>query len=346
MAKLFFLNLALITALSSQGQKIPLKIITEKLKADQIITATDFGFKEYFVEQMGDTVEFYTYQKSVTPPTSIYLYLPGSGAENIYTYHKENDSSYWYNSLTGFDFSYLPEDYLFVIIAKPGFGFFGNGNIKTVPQKYWNKTSLQDRVMRAGVTLRYIQKKIIRKPENVVVFGYSEGFYVAAKLATVNKTITHLGVGGGGAYSDFYDFILANWKASYCDKANTSSVISDNQEILSDFKEVASSPDSKELKYGYTYKRWASFAEPPLNNLIKLKIPVYQVHGSNDESTPVESAYAVPVEFARLKKRNLTFNIYLNSNHSLVEKSGGNKEIEHWDEMLRSFFEWVRVNKK
>mgnify|MGYP000333017297 FL=1 len=42
----------------------------------------------------------------------------------------------------------------------------------------------------------------------VIVYGHSEGAFVAPKLATVNKRITHLGVWGGSALPDFFDFIL------------------------------------------------------------------------------------------------------------------------------------------
>lgn len=329
------------------GQKMPLKAITEKLKKGQFITARDFGFKEHYLVQNEDSIFFYTYQKENSTPTSIYMDLPGSNAENIYTYHKENDSSYWYNSLTSFDFSYMPENYLFVIVAKPGFGFFNNNNSNTIPQQYWDKTSLQDRVHRANATLNYVCKRIIRNPENVVVFGYSEGFYVASKLATVNKKITHLGIGGGGAYSDFYDFILTNLKESFDSKISSDTVVKENEQILSDLKEIMQDPNSVvNFKYGYTYKRWASFAEPPINSLLKLKIPIFQFHAANDENTPVESAYAVPTEFARLKKDNLTFKIYPNCDHSLIERSDDKQGIEHWDEMMYSFFDWVKSGTK
>lgn len=85
-----------------------------------------------------------------------------------------------------------------VIVSKPGFDFFGNGDFDTIPPLYWKKTSLQDRVMRADVAIKYIKNNVIKNLDKLVVFGYSEGFYVGAKLATVNKSITHLGIGGGG----------------------------------------------------------------------------------------------------------------------------------------------------
>jgi len=346
MTKALTVLLLLMLGQNVNGQKIPLKSITEKLKKGQNITATDFGFKEYAIVQKGDTTNFYTYQKLNAIPTSIFMYLPGSSAEDIYSYHKENDSSYWFNSLTTFDFSYLPENYLFVIVAKPGFGFIGNGDKKAIPQKYWEKTSLQDRVTRANTTLNYIQKKLLKKPEKTAVFGYSEGFYVGAKLATINRSVSHLGVGGGGGLSDFYDFIIANQKDFHKGQATIDTTIQYNQDLITSLSEIMTEETSSKIVMGYSKKRWASFSEPAIQNLVRLKIPIYQVHGSDDESTAIESAYIVPVEFARLKKTNLTFRVYPNCNHSLTEKSIDGKEINHWDEMMRDFFKWIENHKK
>ncbi|MBL0074026.1 MAG: hypothetical protein IPP34_20390 [Bacteroidetes bacterium] len=132
---------------------------------------------------------------------------------------------------------------------------FNNSNSKSIPQVYWEKTSFTRHSNSANATLNIVHEDT-KKPENVVVFGYSEGFYVAAKLATVNKRITHLGIGGGGAYSDFYDFILTNLKESYKSKTSSDTTIKENEQFISDFKEVMSNPNSViDFKYGYTFER-------------------------------------------------------------------------------------------
>ena len=144
------------------AQKILLKIVNEKLRHGQVPTCEDVGFKKHKVFANNDTIPFYTYQKPNSNSSSIYLILPGSNAEAIYTYHRDTDSTYWFNSLTSFDFSYLPDNYLLVIVAKPGFDFFGNGDLDTIPSSYW-KTSLQDRVMRADVAIKYVKRNIIKR---------------------------------------------------------------------------------------------------------------------------------------------------------------------------------------
>ena len=346
MYKFCFLLLLLFLSLPGKSQRVPLSAIVEKLKQGKSVSASDFGFQEYSIIDEGDTILFYTYSKPGTNPASIYLELPGTNAEDVYTYHKEKNGNYWFNSLTSFDFSFLPDDFLFVIVAKPGFGFVSNGDSLVVPSKYWEKTSLQDRVQRADRALKFVSKKLIKKPKQVVVFGYSEGFYVGAKLAAVNKQITHLGIGGGGGFIDFYDFILFNQRSLCEEKANPDSVIKSNESLISSLSEMVQNPSSTEFNGGYTYKRWASFAEPPLNSLVKLNIPIYQVHGSLDESTAIENAYLVPLEFARLGKKNLNFKVYPNSDHSLIERHGEGKETNHWNEMIKEFFQWVQIKAK
>jgi hypothetical protein len=328
----------------SFGQRVSTKLVSSKLVKGQLPVAQDFGFEEHKVVNSGDTVVFYTYKKPSSNPSSIYITLPGTAAEAIYSYHKDTDSTFWFSSLTSFDFSYLPDDFLFVIAAKPGFGFFGNGDVKEIPRRYSEKTSLQDRVMRADVAINNVLKNIIKKPKQVVVFGYSEGFYVGAKLATVNKSITHLGIGGGGGYIDFYDFLLFNQKDSWKGEKNEDSVLQKNDRLISRLRQVMTDPDSTKFTSGYTYKRWASFAEPPIQNLAKLSIPIYQVHGTKDESTPIESAYIVPLEFARLKKDNLTLKFYANADHSLIERKSDGTEVFHWNDMMVNFFKWVAQN--
>ena len=341
MKRLVFLFFMLLVAGTTFAQKVNLKAVTEKLKAGQLPVAQDFGFTEYQIPVDQDTVFFYTYQKPGTQPNAVYITLPGSNAENIYTWHNAGRSEFWFNSLTDFDFSYLPDNYLLVIVAKPGFGFCGKSDEDHIPEKYWKYTSLDDRVFRANLALEYAKKHLVKNPKKVVAFGYSEGFYVGAKLAVVNKSITHLGIGGGGGYIDFYDFILENQKTGLKNQADPDTIISWSRSIIETFQQIMADPDSREMTYGYSNKRWASFAEPPVKNLTTLNIPIFQVHGTEDDMTPVESAYIVPLEFARLKKSNLTFKLYARCDHSLVEKTPDGKEIEHKGEMMNAFFRWV-----
>jgi len=336
--RIFFLLLISLISHGLTAQKIKLKQANDKIRNGLVPTAEDAGFKSYRIVTKTDTINFYTYQKPGTTPNSIYMELPGTNAQAIYTWHKDTDSTYWFNSLTRFDFSFIPDNFLFVIVAKPGFEFFGDP--EKLPAVYWRKTSLHDRVMRADAALRYIQKHVLKKPGRTVVFGYSEGFYVAAKLATVNKSITHLGIGGGGGYIDFYDFVLDNLKSYTEGDLPGDSVIYKSERIINSLQEIMADPQSTRMTGGYTVKRWASFAEPPLESLVKVNIPIYQVHGIDDESTPVESAYLVPVEFARLRKNNLTFKLYP-TDHSLREYRSDGTEVNHWDEMMRDFFTWV-----
>lgn len=346
MVKILPLLLLMLTAFLGQCQQVDLDTISRKLAHGQAVGPADFGFREYQVYVKSDTVHFYTWQRPGTHPTSVYLFLPGTNAENIYTYHTSKPGSYWYTTLGSFDFSFLPDDYLYLIVAKPGFGFIGNGDINNMPLFYWARNSLDDRVMRADAAINYARKHLVKSPERIVVFGYSEGFYVGAKLGTVNRHITHLGIGGGGGYPDLYDFILSDIKATQQGKLQQDTAIASSESSMADFRRIMQHPADTSLIYDYSYKRWASYSLPPVTYLSRLKIPLYQVHGMLDDNTPVENAYIVPVEFTRLGKTNLTFRVWPNTDHSLTEHLTNGREIRHWNEMMADFFNWVKANSR
>lgn len=342
--RLLTIGLLLSVCTTCLAQKIPVrtKPILNKLRTGQPIAAADLGFAEYALRSRDDTVSFYTYTKPNSRPTSLYVFLPGTNPDHVYSYHKDTDSTYWWSSLTAFDFSFMPNDYMFVIVAKPGFGLVGNGDTQSVPTAYWKKTSLMDRVQRADKAINYLARRVLKKPKRVVCFGYSEGFYVAAKLATLNERITHLAIGGGGGYIDFYDFVLMNRIAVHKGEKTPEKSQTQLEATLANFRRIMLKPESTDdFASGYTHKRWASFAEPPIGNLSKVKIPILMVHGTSDENTPIENAYIVPLEFARLGKTNLTFKTYLNGDHSLVRRTADGKEENQWTEMLADLFQWV-----
>ena len=173
----------------------------------------------------------------------------------------------------------MPDEYMFIIVAKPGFGLVGNGDTQAIPTTYWKKTSLLARVQRANKALNYLTKRVLQTPKPVVCFGYSEGFYVACKLATLNKQITHVSIGGGGGYIDFYDFVLMNRIAVHKGEQTLKKSQTQLDSTLANFRQIMLKPESTvDFNSGYSYKRWASFADPPMNNLAKVKI--LMVHGT------------------------------------------------------------------
>ncbi|MDR2031475.1 MAG: alpha/beta hydrolase, partial [Azoarcus sp.] len=148
------------------------------------------------------------------------------------------------------------------------------------------------------------------KPKAVVLLGASEGAFVAARIANVDRRITHLGlIGGGGATMRENLKVLSRstWYLRNPDKR---------------FAEIAAEPDNTDAKiWGHSHKYWASLLDIDIGNeLIKLDIPIVAAMGEKDESVSVDAARRMQVAFSGAGKKNLALLIYPNANHRLEDR--------------------------
>jgi len=58
---------------------------------------------------------------------------------------------------------------------------------------------------------------------------------------------------------------------------------------------------------GNSYLSYVSFSEPPVDNLLKLDIPIYLAVGTKDGNVAVENSYIIPIEFIRHRKKESNF---------------------------------------
>ena len=67
--------------------------------------------------------------------------------------------------------------------------------------------------------------------------------------------------------------------------------------IIEWYKSVVKNPSPTEIDPGCTNKRWSTYEKAPFDHLIGLTIPIYALFGTEDESTPIETAYLLPIKF-------------------------------------------------
>lgn len=294
-----------------------------------------FGFEEYFITIDGDTTFFYYHQKPNSHPTKLVLYLQGTAADPLFSVEEENSKFSIYRWFPG-DYELLTEDYSYAVIAKSGIPpIQRTENIKY--DKYHQANTLDNRVKQADTVINYLSQKSGKDLEKIVVYGHSEGAPVAAKLGTVNNKITHLGFWAGNALPDFYDFAIFNSRSVSKGKISNSEAKENILELIQEFKSVSENRNSTvaETKDDYSNKRWWSYAEPPINHLLKINIPIYVQVAGNDQSAPIESTYLIPLEFIRHGKTNLTYEICTACDHGFVTED---KDL--WSEIFMNFISW------
>ena len=309
-------------------------------------TLNKFGFEEHSIPIEGDTIYYYVNQKKNANPDKVVVYLQGTTPipEPFFKVDKIKEG-YSYVSYFPQDYEYLNEEYLFVIIGLPGTPAVQGSGSNLNLDKYSKLNSLDYRVFASDTVINHISKFLF-KPKKIIVYGHSEGAFVAPKLATVNKEITHLGVWGGSALPDFYDFILLERKANIRGEQSDSITQENIAQIIEQFKSITldslnTVPRNKNEITEYTNKRWWSYAEPTINHLVKIDIPIYVQLGTEDESSPIESNYLIPLEFDRLGKKNLSFNVCVGCDHGFVNVK---TQKDNWSDIFKRFIKWTEEN--
>lgn len=304
-----------------------------------------FGFTEHFIVTNDDTISFYIHSKPNRDPKNLVLYLQGTSPDPLFVIEEDKGKFTSYRWFPG-DYKLLDDDYCFVVIAKTGIPGILEENTNRNISKYQEFNSLDNRVFKADTVINYIAKYLIQDLNKVIVYGHSEGAPVAAKLGTVNNKITHLGFWAGNALPDFFDFVLFNSKSVSAGRLTKYQAFSNLDTLINTFKTIAENPnDVSYTDYqDYTNKRWWSYAEPPINNLIKLDIPIFVQVAGNDESAPIETTYLIPLEFIRLKKTNLTFNICIECDHGFEMENENGETEDKWAEIFKNFINWTIEN--
>jgi pimeloyl-ACP methyl ester carboxylesterase len=145
------------------------------------------------------------------------------------------------------------------------------------------------------------------QPKNVVLVGVSEGAFPAVKIAGLLPEVTHLAIIGSGGYS---------MRKSLATLKQRNAIGFD---IDSGWKKIAAEPRSIENSwYGNPYRWWSDIMDiEPLNDFLKLEIPIIVGIGEQDESVPSESARFLAAQFKEVGKSNLILNVYPRADHRL-----------------------------
>ncbi len=329
--KLLVCKLILLLSLSTYAQT-NLEHLENALKKFNFI-------EEQFIDG-ADTISYYL-KNYEAKPENLVLYIQGTGFNPIFSYKIENEEPVYYRWF-GDDYERLDSNYTWAIIPKPGReGIFLESDVENVSTKFYQNDYQEYRVNQIDKSIKHIIENHLSKSEKIIVYGHSEGATIAAPLALRNKQITHLGFWSGNVLNNFYEFSLFNRLEALKGQITDSIAHENIMGVLQWYQNVILNPNSTEVDHiGYTNKRWSSYERPPIAYLLDIDIPIFALFASKDESTPIETAYLIPVQFMEKRKKNLTFEVCIDCDHSYNQKKG-EEEVNRWSEYFKKFIEWT-----
>jgi predicted esterase len=169
-------------------------------------------------------------------------------------------------------------------------------------------------------------------PKAIVLMGASEGAVVAAKIASIDSRITHLALIGGGGSTIRENLQILSRKIWY---------LSTSEEK---FAAIAADPSSTtKSAWGHSYKYWSSLLDVNIGNLLlSLDISIVMAMGEQDESVPIETAYALKQRFAEREKQNFHLYVFPNSDHRLYDRA---RALSHVKEFLEGLVVQIHQGK-
>lgn len=242
----------------------------------------------------------------------------------------------------------LNDDYHYAVITYPGVPFIANGELQE-NAAYIDAADLWSFAAANSTAIDFLYGQPWADSRKIVVCGASSGADIAAKVAAINGKVTHVGCFAGCGLTQMHNFVThvrKKVRAGVLNEADGEREISD---LYDSFRAIVSSPDSKDKQWGgHTYKLWYSFfSEPPVENLLRLSIPIYYAKGTEDTSSGIEGTDIIPLEFIRHGKTNLTYKVWWGCDHSfnrIIRGTRGEitKQYLH-DRVVVEFMDWLKI---
>ncbi|WP_108124776.1 hypothetical protein [Saccharospirillum mangrovi] len=299
-----------------------------------------FGFSEVTIDVAGDDVTYYINRNS-GKAKHLVLFIQGTDPFPIFFYQSTANGLRFIKSFPDDD-QRLNDDYRYAVVAKPGLSGIREWGHFEVPDEYQRANYRQRRIRDIVQVIAHIQQHELEPGGQIIVYGHSEGAQIAASLARNNDQITHLGFWSGNVLNNFYEFALFERLAALQGQQSDADAHQHIMELLDWYRSILADPESTELDdWGYTNRRWSSYRHAPSEDLLALDIPIYAQFATEDESTPIETAYLLPVQFLSAGKTNLDFHVCLGCDHSYVEPLAEGS-IDHWPAVFDDFMHWTQ----
>jgi pimeloyl-ACP methyl ester carboxylesterase len=234
--------------------------------------------------------------------TRLLVYLPGSGNQSALGYKQGGK---WKALSDGWLVKDKFDDSFDVFIAdksniEPG----GNGREN---EAFLRSYTLDGRVSAAVASIRaFISEHPYR---DIYLMGASEGGTIAARVfielrGTFEFRKVAVIAGNSLSQADEFGIMAENDALNMPDdyRASLKSLPEEYAKILADPESIS------KWWFGHAYRRWSSFLPyAPLDDLLKIDVPLYVYHGRRDISTPVEGSRALKAAFDAAGKTNLNY---------------------------------------
>ena len=300
-------------------------ILTLSLNAFSQTRIAGTTYTHFQVKLKNDAIDFVIADTNLTITKPLLLFCQGSLPTPLFIDFGENDI--WPVQLNNFDIEELNKDYHVAVISMPKTPLILGKEQLNSNYHYVTDTSdqnsysteflranyLENYVNRANKVLKFLKKQKWIDSDKIVVAGHSQGAPIAKQIALENKTVSKLGLFGFNPFGRLDQFVRQarlNAQLGYITWEKADSIMN----YLYDEYKSYDNPDS--LKQNPHLTGQKSFSKPYINDLLKLKIPIYIAYGTEDITSDL--CDLMPLLFLAEGKNNLTVKRYIHLEHNFL----------------------------
>jgi esterase/lipase len=317
-------------------------IILLAQKEDTIIEKN--GFQKINIISKKMNIPFLTISQNIKTKKPTILFLQGSMP--IPTILK--DSSGASTSIIPFQINSYLEKFNFVIIPRYGIPIIGsyekdtNGYLDKngkPPLEFIKNDNLKFRTFQAKTVLDYLYKQKWVQKDSIYVIGHSEGYRVAAKLATKTNKISKIICMSADPFNRTAEMVFRE-RINCFNNENDSVSQSEIESLIESFKSIGS--NIEKYKDDYDLYNWMSYErDMPYKNFKKIKNPILIVYGTND----IPSTHNDLIPYL-LKQNNILLKAFPDYDHNYFKKEfdkSGNAigVTNHWGDVMDYCIKWL-----
>ena len=304
----------------------------------------DFGYRHLQMRYHNDSVDILVQSKKGEEMKAkpILLFDQGSQARPLILL-QEDEKPFM---LFPFKADSLLVYYHLVIISKPYVplvayhkdlvnGAYADPRTGAPPAQFYARDNVDYYVSRAKEVIKHLKKQPWVNQAKLVAAGHSAGSTVAAKLALESKDVTHLIYSGGNPFGRMASII--SQARAHDDATGTRA-----EKSFKYWEEVVKDTANVESQGGDSNKTTYDFSKPPIDHLMKLKIPVLVTYGTKDHGVAFNDY--LRLETIRKAKKNFTFKAYSGLEHNYFgfdEEGKLDYEKFGWDQVAKDWNVWL-----
>ncbi len=338
----FFLSILLIQGGFSQG-----------------LTPEEWGLKAFKIshETLGD-INYYVTAKGIDQEKPLLFMYSGTSGLPTMLVVKSGEKSLQLGTVPPDQLHSFSDEFHVVFMGKAGTPFCDTVEVEEIdPMKnleeyrpsdeYVEKAGMEWEMRASKLVIDDLLKRLAIEKKKIVAMGMSEGGLLVARLAAEDNRITHLVSVISTGLNQFFSSIINRRIDAATGALTHEEAQKEVESLFTIYKDIYANPKSTDKwYYGHPFRRWGSFCNfIPVDNLVKLDIPILLVNGTADRSSPILQSDYIMLEFIRQGKTNLTYHVVPGMGHSLhgvLVENSKEKTISHRADVFKKIKDWIQ----